>query len=951
MYLYRHSCYFLFLLALTLTSGAVAAEKEPVDFNRDIRPILSENCFQCHGPDRAARKARLRLDLRESATAKLRRGRIAIVPGKPEESQLIQRIFAKDEAELMPPPEIGKRLSEKEKQLLQKWIAQGAPYARHWAYVTPRRPAVPTPGSWGNNPVDAFILDRLKKENLEPSPEADRYALIRRVTLDLTGLPPTLAEVDAFVNDQSPHAYEKLVDRLLASPAFGERWGRLWLDLARYADSSGYADDPPRTIWMYRNWVIQAYNSNMPFDEFTIQQLAGDLLPNPSHQQLLATAFHRNTMTNNEGGTSDEEFRNAAVVDRVNTTMQIWMGATAQCAQCHDHKYDPLSQKEYFQIFAIFNNTEDSDKRDEQPTLISLTPAQQERKLAIQRRIAELKEAIAKKADQKKEKEPRKGPLEARYVRVEHAGNKAFLSLAEVQVFFGDTNLALKGKASQSSTAFGGPARLAVDGNTNGNYTIAKSTTHTAQENQPWWEVDLGSPKALSRVVIWNRTDGGTGNRLNHFRVVVLDAKRKPLWVKTIQRVPRPRIAIAIPSAAEKLTKADLAELASYQLNGKLGSKESREIAALQKELSGLKGVPTPIFRELPEGKRRKTYIQIRGSFQETGEEVFPAAPESFHPLEAKKVDRLAFAKWLVDPENPLTARVLVNRYWEQLFGIGLVETSEDFGLQGEAPSHAELLDWLATEVIAQKWDRKRLLRLLVTSAAYRQSSRVTPELLEGDRANRLLARGPRFRLSAEMIRDQALAIGGLLSRKMYGPSVRPPRPQLGLRAAFGGSTDWKTSTGEDRYRRGLYTSWRRSDPYPSMASFDAPSREVCTVRRIRTNTPLQALVTLNDPVYIEAAQGMARKVLSQGGDAIAAKVRFAFQSCLSRPPTERELVRLVSLYDRAYQRFAQNKDQAIAMATDPLGPLPKGMDVAEAAAWTVMGNVLMNLDEFLARR
>ena len=768
-------------LVLFLSSFATAQPALPtVDFNRDVRPILSNNCFACHGPDDKERKADLRLDTREGIAA-------AVTPGKPDASELVKRVTSPDLGELMPPPKSGKVLSRRERDILTQWVKSGAAFATHWSYVKPVRP--PVPKIQDNrypirNPIDAFVAARLVRDGLVASPEADRYTLIRRVTLDLTGLPPTPPEVDAFLKDTAPDAYEKLVDRLLARPAFGEHWARMWLDLARYADSAGYADDPPRTIWKYRDYVIASFNANTPFDRFTVEQLAGDLLPKPTDEQLIATAFHRNTLTNNEGGTNDEEFRNVAVVDRVNTTFTVWMGTSIGCSQCHNHKFDPLAQKEYYQLFAFFNNTADADRGDESPTL-------------------------------------------------------------------------------------------------------------------PFWE-----PETLAKK---NHLEG---------MIVGLEAKLKG-------------------KAAGWLTRAML-----------LGMK---------KQLATFKPTTTvPVMRELTAGQRRKTRLQFRGNFLDLGDEVTEGTPTVFPPLpKGAPTNRLTFANWLVSPDNPLTARVVVNRFWEQIFGVGIVRTSEEFGAQGELPSHPELLDWLAVELSSgpHPWDVKAFLKHLVTSAAYRQSSRVTPEMFERDPENRLLARGPRVRLTAEMVRDQALAAAGLLSPKMNGPSVRPPQPNLGVSAAFGGSIDWQTSAGEDKFRRGVYTVWRRSNPYPSMSTFDAPNRDICIVRRARTNTPLQALVTMNDPVYVEAAQGLARRVMKEGGPDPAARVAFAIRVCLSRPATDAEVIRLVALYTDAKARYAKSPEKATQFATVPLGPLPKGMDVGEAAAWTVVGSVLLNLDEMFMKR
>ena len=937
-----------------LLAAAELRAAEPVNFARDVRPLLSKNCFRCHGPDQATLQSGLRLDLREGAIKPLESGLTAIVPGKAGESELINRVSSANPDERMPPVDGGRALTAGEIDLLKRWIDEGAEYKSHWAFVPPQPispPQVANP-EHPQNAIDRFVLARLDREGLQPTAEADRNALIRRVSIDLVGLPPSLEEVDRFAADPDPLAYERLIDRLLASPAFGERWAAVWLDLARYADSAGYAQDPPRTIWRYRDWLIQALNANQPFDQFTRDQLAGDLLPSPSNEQLLATAFHRNTMTNSEGGTDDEEFRNAAVVDRVNTTMQVWMGLTMGCAQCHTHKYDPITQEEYFKVFAIFNQSEDADRMDESPLLEEISPEEAKKRADLQAQAAQLEKALADKlaAFQAPENQ---GTFATRFVRIELPGKQLLLSLAEVQAVAGGENLARKGKASQISVDYQGPPELAIDGNTDGDYFLAKSTTHTATADNPWWEVDLGAPAALEQLIVWNRTDGGNGERLKNFRVVLLDDQRRPLLVQTYAESPKPSVTLAVPKTQAELNDAQRAERLKYlKENSPEFVEAQKQIDETKKQAAAIKGVTTPVMRELTADKRRKTQIQIRGNFLDRGAEVAAGVPAAFHPLPAgKEPNRLTLAEWLVDERNPLTARVLVNRYWEQLFGIGLVETSEDFGIQGEYPSHPELLDYLALEFERDGWDMKRLLRRIVTSATYRQSSKATPEMQKRDPFNRLLARGPRFRLSAETVRDQALAISGLLSRKMLGPPVQPPRPNLGLASAFGGSTDWQTSPGEDKYRRGLYTSWRRTTPYPSMTTFDATSREVCTMRRIRTNTPLQALVTMNDPVYIEAAQALARRIVSEGGSNPADRAAYGFRLCLSRAPSGAELQPLLRLYNQAFERFTADAAQATRMATEPLGPAPAEMNVAELAAWTVVGNTLLNLDEALARR
>ncbi|MDX1968631.1 MAG: DUF1553 domain-containing protein [Planctomycetaceae bacterium] len=1146
-----------------VTGGGLCAADGPrkLNFNQDIRPILSNNCFQCHGPDEAERQGGgvhgLRLDHATGAQEDLG-GYRAVVPGDPAASLLIQRITSQDPEALMPPPDSGKSLTPAEIEKLTEWVRQGGEYARHWSYEPPVRPEAPNASraEWNRHAVDRFLWSRLEREGLTPQPEADRFTLIRRLALDLTGLPPTVAEVDEFVRDASPDAYEQLVDRLLKKPTYGEHWARLWLDLARYADSAGYADDPSRTIWAYRDYVIRAFQRNTPFDQFTIEQLAGDLLPEAGEDQLIATAFHRNTLTNNEGGTNDEEFRNVAVVDRVNTTFAVWMGTTINCAQCHSHKFDPITQEEFFKVFAILNQSEDADRRDESPLHELWTPSQLEQKRTWQAEIAGLQQTLAASTpelaaaqreweagvprqlewhaptavefqaasgakaqsldDQSLRIEttaktdsysvtlgvdrpravsalrlevlpdpslPGQGPgraggnfvlsrvsatlqpaadprLAGRFVRIGIPGSQKILSLAEVQVYSGEANVALQGQAEQSTTDYDGPAKLANDGNTDGRYFEAKSTTHSAVSDNPWWEVDLKTLQPIDRIVIWNRTDGDVGSRLNNFQLSILDADRRVVWQQMIVEPPKPQgeyapsgirgvtFAAAFadysqPDFAAAFVTADPKDAAKkgWAIGGQTGRphelilipaapielgpesrlvvkldqqsafedhvigrfrlswtentdaarfaeipasiigvlqtpaaertpaqamqleqhyrgiapllKEPRErLAVVSKQLNDIKPATTvPVMRDLAENQRRKTNIQLRGNWQNLGAEVAPGVPAAFHPYEGpSQPNRLELAKWLVDRRNPLTARVMVNRLWEQIFGIGIVATSEEFGSQGEPPMHPELLDWLAVEFMDSGWNWQHMLKLVVTSAAYKQSSVVTPEIQQRDPENRLLARGPRFRMSAEMIRDQALSVSGLLSPKQFGPPVRPLQPKMGVNAAFGSAVDWQTSDGEDRHRRALYTTWRRSNPYPSMATFDAPNREVCALRRERTNTPLQALVTLNDPVYIECAQSLARQMLTASADS-AERIRFAMRQALGRPAKPIEIDRLLSLHDHAREKLATAPEQARKLATVPLGAAPEGTDVIDLAAWTVVANAILNLDEMFMRR
>ena len=1136
----------LVLTTSVLARSVTSISAPPIDFNQDIRPLLSSNCLICHGPDEEERAADLRFDTEEGSRADLG-GYAAVVPGDADASELIARITTEDEDLRMPPEGKGRQFTDDEVALIRRWIEQGGEYDTHWSYQVPRRPALPSvkQTGWPRNEIDQFVLAELESAGMRPSAEADRLTLARRLALDLTGLPPTWEEATDFQSDPSHDAYETYVDSLLGKPSFGERWARVWLDLARYADSAGYADDPPRTIWAYRDYVIRSLNENKPFDQFTVEQIAGDLLPAPNEQQLIATAFHRNTMTNNEGGTNNEEFRNVAVVDRVNTTMAVWMGTTMACAQCHTHKYDPITHEEYFKFFAFFNQSEDADLKDERPLIQLFSDEQKSTRLRLQEKIRELDRALNHSTPQLEAAQTRwlgslrKEPVwdvlrpvsvesksrdfvvddegwihgdghkavrdkytlkfaierdsftglrldvsprqaqnfvlsqltakftpggarkasDVRYVRIELPGDSKFLQLAEVQVFRDGKNLAVGAKAKQSSTYPGGEAERAIDGRTDGRFATG-SVSHTKRENSPWLEIDLGEPQDIDRVVIWNRTDGGTSisRRLNEFELKLLDEHRRPVWSRAGNKAPSPssdfvpggpidirfagavadfvqktfsasdvlqqkvddakgwaigggvhqkhelkltveypqklgngelmvelnhasqfrnllldhfRIAITSDSAVtdwlgmtdevRQIIRADRSrwtdrqksKVASYYREiTPLLSPIRRELADAKKQLAEMKPMTTvPVMRSVDETNRRPTHVQIRGNYQSLGQAVAEGTPAVFHPLpQDRPADRLSLAKWLTDDQNPLTPRVIANRHWEQLFGTGIVETSEEFGSQGELPSHPMLLDWLAVELRESGWDIKRLIKRIVMSATYRQSSVTSADAVAIDPQNRMLARGPRFRISAEMVRDQALSVGGLLSDKMFGPPVNPPQPELGLKAAFGGATDWKTSSGEDKYRRGIYTTWRRSSPYASMAQFDAPNRDVCTVRRIRTNTPLQALVTLNDPVYVEAAQALAR-LLCDASQRDDRRIRHAIRRVLIREPRDEEVRRLQNLLDDARDVFAGDMDAAIELATNPLGDLPPGAKADEYAAWTVVCNAILNLDEFLMKR
>jgi hypothetical protein len=833
--------------ALKLPSPA----SKQVEFARDIRPIFESRCWKCHGE--ARHESGLSLHRREAAMAGGDNGK-EFESGKSADSRLIRYVSGLDSDTVMPPEGEGERLSAEQVSLLRAWIDQGAKWpveadvsgpttSSHWAYKRPERPAVPKVRNpaWPRNEIDYFVLARLEKEGLSPQTEADRARLIRQVSLDLIGLPPTIEEVDGFVADTSPDAYEKVVDRLLASPRYGERWARPWLDIARYADTNGYEKDSQRSMWPYRDWVIAALNKNMPFDEFTIEQLAGDLLPDATLDQKIATGFHRNTMINAEGGVDPEEYRVAAVVDRVNTTATVWLGTTLGCCQCHSHKYDPFKQKEYYEFMAFFNSTADNGP-DEEP------------KLAVPTAAAAADEAEIAKLGAKLNASTRK--LEAR---------------------------------------------------------------------QAVWEAAQQLPVG-----------------------VCIGAIELPIAPSSF--LP-PKVAAIMVAEPSKRSHTQKNELAAYYRSIAAELKPTGDALAAAREKLAADTASTLVMREL--AKPREQHLFVGGSFLNKGESVSPGVPAVLNPFPAGvPQNRFGLAKWLVDPANPLTARVMVNRFWAQYFGNGIVQTVEDFGTKGERPTHPELLDWLATEFIRRHWDMKEIHRLIVTSATYRQSSRATPQLIERDPQNRLLARGPRMRLEAELVRDQALAVAGLLSGKIGGPSVMPPQPDGIWSSPYSGEK-WVTATGENRYRRGLYTFWKRTAPYASFMSFDAPSREYCVVRRPRTNTPLQALALLNDPVYVEAAQALARRMVSESPSADpAAPLTHGFRLCLAREPQPGEISRLLTLYDQELAHFRTDAKAARAMvgrAADDKSASDKATeDAAELAAFTVVANVLLNLDDTL---
>ncbi len=1001
----------LWSLGMALLARPAGPAARPVDFVRDIQPILRGHCYSCH--EGAKAMAQLRLDTKDGALKGGTSGRV-IVPGSSIKSPLVRRLIAPDQKVRMP---FGLAPLPAEKiALIRAWIDQGALWPedvagrKHWAYITPKRPPLPAVrnASWGKNPIDRFVLARLEKEKLEPSPEAPRETLIRRASLDLTGLPPSIEEIDAFLADRSPDAYEKLVDRLLASPSYGERWARPWLDLARYADSNGYEKDRRRSIWKYRDWVIQALNQDMPFDRFTIEQIAGDMVPNPSIEQRIATGFHRNTMFNEEGGVDKEEAHWENLVDRVNTTATVWLGTTLACAQCHNHKYDPFTQREYYQLLAFFNNTDrgireygDTSQKYIEPQLDLPTPEQESRRRQIQARIDELEKRLRTTTPELEveqaawEQAVAASPAAWTTLVPSSLQSEAETTLSTLQ----DGSVLTAGAAPRNETYViearvpleritgirlealphpslprGGPGRDAY-----GNFFLTAFDVEAGSSLEQLekiafrdveadngnirprrlsqlWVVDasreeqrlprqivfaaqkpFGSgPETLLRITM-RQNSAFNCQGVGHFRLSVTTAADPTTIVAISHRLRR-----LLSTPAEQRSASQKKELADYYRSVAPSLRAARkQQEALRKELDALGIVSTLIMRERPGFERPSTHMRIRGSFLSKGDLVYAAVPAALHAFpESEMPNRLGLARWLVSKDNPLVARVTVNRFWEQYFGRGLVETSENFGTQGELPTHPELLDWLASEFMERGWSMKAIHRLIATSAAYRQSSRVSSSLAERDPYNRLLARGPRFRLDAEMIRDVTLAASALLSRKIGGPSVFPPQPE-GIWDIPYSDDRWVESTGEDRYRRGLYTFVRRTAPHPSMLAFDAGSREVCTVRRPRTNTPLQALTALNDPAFFEAARALARRIVAQGGDDSRFRAALGFRLCVARAPGAQELDRLLTAFEKERAFFEQRRDDAKRLA---------GSDDPELAAWTMLSNVLLNLDETLTK-
>jgi len=1040
----------------TIAAAEDAPHKSAVDFARDVLPILSNHCWSCHGPDAASRQAGLRLDVRAQALKPIE-GVAPIVPGQPHASELMRRIRTDDDDTLMPPPEALKPLSAAQKNILQRWIAAGAPYAGHWAFLPPVRSDAPAvrQTDWPRNAIDRFILRRLESAGLKPSPAAERSTWLRRVTLDLTGLPPSIQELDVFLADTSPQAESRVVDRLLKSTVHAERMAMHWLDAARYADTNGYNNDETRTMWPWRDWVINAVHAGMPYDQFVTEQLAGDLLSRPSISQRVATGFNRNHVLTTEGGIIPEEYQAEYVADRVHTAATVFMGISLQCARCHDHKFDPFTQRDFYRFAAFFNNIPDKivsynqgkmadpllkvPSADQQRQLDQLAARQQKLTAAIQHRAEKLDvnvaawEAALTPAETAKlgslgliadfgfdEAEgnkimdsvnaDRSGVIHGPVVRAAGVSGSALefhgathVDVGQVGGFDRDDPFSLAAWFRPSARSAGAILSKMDDGNAFRGYDLlfinGKLECHLVH-HWPDKAFKVVTKKTVSLnawhhvVLTYDGTRQASGLRL------FVDGKPQGVDVTTNNRLEGPlttdkpfhigRRHASVPFHgliddvqvfSLRLSAAEAANLANGRLPDRLTTilalrsqdrspqqreqlkrfyadridtqsrKMRDELQAIPSRIEAInQAVPvTMVMQEM--AKRRPTHILIRGQYDQRGDQVSPGLPVSLVKQRTlPQATRLDLAHWLTDSSHPLTARVAVNRWWEMLFGVGLVETAEDFGVQGARPSHPQLLDWLATELIRQQWDQRSILKMIVLSATYRQTADVTQTLLDTDPENRLLSRGPRWRLPAEMVRDNALAISGLLHHQVGGPSVRPYQPPgLWEDVSVERRVKYVADTGPALYRRSMYTFWKRTCPPPSMSAFDAPDRETCVMRRARTNTPLQALVLLNDPTYVEAARAFAERVTQHPGDDVR-RLTYAFRCAVARPPRAAERQVVEELLTAARKRFSGSPDAARQLLSVGKSRVVSTIQPAELAAWTSVASVLLNLDETISK-
>jgi hypothetical protein len=1016
----RRACLPLLVSLLVPVSSLHADSPRTIEFNRDVRPILSDKCFACHGPDKGRRKADLRLDVEKEAK-ETRDGGAAIVAGKPAESKLYQKITASNEKQRMPPAKFVKSLSPREIETLKLWIEQGAKWQEHWSQIAPKRPTLPKVAdkAWARNAIDHFVLARLEEDKLKPAAEADRRTLIRRLTFDLTGLPPTPEEVDAFVNDMAPNAYEKVVDRLLTSKHFGERMAIYWLDVVRFADTAGYHSDNHRDITPYRDYVIRSFNDNKRFDRFTIEQLAGDLLPNATVEQRIASGYNRLLQTTEEGGAQAKEYLAKYSADRVRNTAVIWMGLTMGCCECHDHKFDPLTQRDFYSLAAFFADLQETAVGRQAQTPVPDQEYEADMK-RLDAAVAEVRQKLATASPNATAFEEWQRKLKERLAKggsawtpikpekLTSSGGATLSLLDDLAVLSSGKNSA---KDTYTVTLHTDLARItgirlealqhaSLPGKGlsrgNGNYVLTgfDVEVQTPNDKKPkrvklsaavadfsqsgfpvesllkdkgeGWAVD-GHTKKENRQAVFTFAEpisGGAGtvltirmkqdsvypqHNIGCFRLALTTADKPGLGKDAIPAA----VVKAIQLDPEKRTQADKDALLS------LYRSEAQEFDTLRKEIAKIeaerqnrsKAVPTSLVSMAV--APRPIRILKRGNWQDdSGEIVQPNTPASLPALgvSGRRATRLDLAKWMVAVDNPLPARVFVNRLWKLAFGQGIVRTLDDFGSQGTWPSHSDLLDWLAVEYRESGWDTKHMLKLMLMSQTYRQSSRVDDSLKQIDPYNYLLARQGRFRLDAEMVRDNALAVGGLLSKRIGGKSVKPYQPDGYWDYLNFPRRTWQKDTGDDQYRRGLYTYWQRTFLHPSLQAFDAPSREECTVERPRSNTPLQALVLLNDPTYVEAARAFAEKIVADGGADAAARIQFTYRRALGRPASANEVKLLDALYQHHKKEYAADAKAAEALLKVGDKPMPKEMDLAELAAWTSVARVVLNLHETITR-
>jgi hypothetical protein len=965
---------------------AIASPAQPIAFNQNIRPILSDHCFTCHGPDAANRQANLRLDLPNGA-----RGL---------ESEILRRIASADDAERMPPPGSGKaRLVAPEIELVLRWIAQGMPWQPFWSFIPPQRPALPVikSTSWPKNPIDRFIVARLERESLRPSPEADKAILIRRVSLDLTGIPPTPAEVDAFLADQSPGAYETVVDRLLASPRYGERMAYRWMEAARYGDSNGYQTDGARDMWRWRDWVIDAFNRNMPYGRFTIEQLAGDLLPNATLEQQIASGFNRNHRTSGEGGIIPEEYRVEYVADRAQTTATVWMGLTVGCARCHDHKYDPISQKDFYRLFAFFNQIPKErgfvwNYGPESPFVKAPLPDQQKHLAELDARLQTLRGNLPDIGHAPREWKPtsdwtvKQGLVFEQPSKGSYNGDAAEFSYLQPFTFSAwikptspDGAILTRLDDFMESQGHGlylmnGKVRLHLTHRFT-DLGLRVETVEAVKLNE--WQHVLATydgKRLASGVRIYINGEARETKILFDQNTEPFQKKHTDIRVgeggglKFDGDISDARIykrALTPEEAAAVSVREPLAKLATLQQRTKaqqakldlayLDLAAPREIKQALADIGEAQHERDTFYDSIPtvmtmaDGANRETYVLKRGAYDAPGEKVTAGVPEIL-PFANAPRNRLDLARWLIDRANPLTARVTVNRFWQSYFGTGIVKTVDDFGSQGEFPTNPELLDWLAVEFMESGWDVKAMQKLIVMSAAYRQTSSVTAELLAKDYDNRLIARGPRLRLGPEAIRDQALAVAGLLVEKTGGPSVKPYQP-AGLWQELAGGKGYEQSKGEDLYRRSLYTWWKRTSPPPYMMNFDSPNREQCAVFENRTNSPLQALDLMNDVTFLEASRKFAGRIIAQGGRTPESRVEYGYRLLLARAPSPKQKQILLTTEARMAADFGNDPAAAKQFLQQGESPMDRGADPTELAAWTSIASLLLNMDEAITKQ